>query len=54
MVQNYKGYEIVAKQENELWQANISDGMRTGLHTTPEAAIDEAKKWIDAKPPRRS
>jgi hypothetical protein len=48
-IQIYKGRLLEAHLDGADWRVLLDDGYLTGPHATPQAALEEAIRWIDAK-----
>jgi hypothetical protein len=49
--QIYRGRLLTAHLEDAQWRVLLDEGYLTELHATPQAALDEAIRWLDAKRP---
>ena len=47
-VQQYRGQQLVASRQGDDWEVQIgSTGFKTGLHSKPERAFEEARRFVD-------
>jgi hypothetical protein len=47
-VQQYRGQHLTASREGDGWHVQIgSTGFKTGLHSKPEGAFEDARRFVD-------